>query len=147
MPSAARQGKERSLQTLSQLFPCPAWPQSKGFPSRGSRGKAWSKDFLEGPLPCYGGGSVGCPSRPPHSPKSLCMTNHACTLAHRGGIDQPQAHFPLRQGHLTLLQPGYYQVPQPGLTPLQSSHDRPIGQTPQAKEHCPKAHQMQRPVA
>jgi len=59
--SPAQKGLVRAFQTLSQPFPCPARPQGKSFPSRGSREKALSKDFLEGPLPCCGGGRGGAP--------------------------------------------------------------------------------------
>ena len=44
-------GAGQAFQTLSQPFICPTRPQGKSFPSRGSRSRALSKDYLEGPLP------------------------------------------------------------------------------------------------
>jgi hypothetical protein len=77
------------------LFPCPvkyvrfhraglARPQSKHVPSRESREKAWSQDFLEGrPHPASPAERGRGLARPPHSQESFCMTNHACTLSAR----------------------------------------------------------------
>jgi hypothetical protein len=57
-----------------------ARPQSTHVPSRESREKAWSQDFLEGrPHPSSSAERGRDPSRPPHSQESFCMTNHACT--------------------------------------------------------------------
>jgi hypothetical protein len=80
-----------SAQPFFQPFPCPVkcllfsqgrpcLPQSTHVPSRESREKVRSQDFLEGcPHPASPTPQGRGPSRPPHSQESFCMINHACT--------------------------------------------------------------------